>query len=761
MNTNNQKYCAKLLTQIILVISLFTYIQSSAQSKDFRTHTRGVLHQTIYNTGEVGRPAQILGFDKILSPSMEWPGYSATVVNSREYSGQHNAWGGGIWLAGNLVSKPGTAKRIYSFCGGTGKGDLPELPDDIWAFPLSIEKIENFPLNPDGTLNASYDPDEAEEIIISKWNTNLGITVTRTSRAWSYPDYDDMIIYEYEFEYTGNIDGDPEIEQTEQLRDVIISFDYSLGPSLYGYQRWYRQWKNKPGLVDDLALGYSDLKGWHDPDYWLSYSQDGGTAGDTTKAGKPEPDADLFLEFAQTGKNGGGLGSPQAVGFTILYYDTEHLAVIDPSNPNVNESELVTQGTLTQDGGGNYIEIDNNKRLKQPYNNLNEKQSYSTRVQQLGWMDVDYKEAIYQTGTDYEPPSAEWEGRAAYLFDDSQRAAKRLLMFGPYTLDQGEILKFSLAEVAGFGGEKSKQLMGGVDYKQWNIANSWNTKVSIDGQVLTEDYVADFGIPDYVNSDVVSVQDVTHKAWEAYRGVSIPFDQTTKRPVAGFLWPTENPEKGVYNLDVPPPAPIFTASSTEQGPVTISWENHVESFAHPKLTGPVNKYFIYRSESRIGPWKLLDSVSVGNYSSGNSYLYEDIDPTFKVGETKYYSIVSSDANGNYSGKTNFVKHTRSIKAVTKLDEVHVVPNPFYISSGFEGEAAEGMLGFYGLPEKCTINIYSFAGQLIQSIEHDEPVYSVTWLQISRNFQELASGMYYFVVRTPDGQTSKGKFLVIK
>ena len=46
-------------------------------------------------------------------------------------------------------------------------------------------------------------PNEAEEIIKSSWGTSVGIAVTRTSRVWSYPDYDDMIIYEYEFEYNG------------------------------------------------------------------------------------------------------------------------------------------------------------------------------------------------------------------------------------------------------------------------------------------------------------------------------------------------------------------------------------------------------------------------------------------------------------------------------------------------------------------------------------------------------------------------------
>jgi hypothetical protein len=48
-----------------------------------------------------------------------------------------------------------------------------------------------------------------EEIITAAWATPLGVTVRRTSRAWSYPDYDDLIIYEYELQYTGDTDANP------------------------------------------------------------------------------------------------------------------------------------------------------------------------------------------------------------------------------------------------------------------------------------------------------------------------------------------------------------------------------------------------------------------------------------------------------------------------------------------------------------------------------------------------------------------------
>ena len=72
------------------------------------------------------------------------------------------------------------------------------------------------------------------------------------------------------------------------------------------------------------------------------------------------------------------------------------------------------------------------------------------------------------------------------------------------------------------------------------------------------------------------------------------------------------------------------------------------------------------------------------------------------------------------------------------------------------------IGFYGLPEKCTIRIFSYAGQLIETIErNNNPVYSTEWFLVTRNGQEIASGIYLYVVTTPEGEKATGKFIIIK
>ena len=114
-----------------------------------------------------------------------------------------------------------------------------------------------------------------------------------------------------------------------------------------------------------------------------------------------------------------------------------------------------------------------------------------------------------------------------------------------------------------------------------------------------------------------------------------------------------------------------------------------------------------------------------------------------------------------SGKTNITRFQKNIGAVAEMDKVYVVPNPFVLNSGFSGTGTEDQIGFYGLPETCTIRIYSFAGQLIDVINHDVPTYSEPFYQVTLNHQVMAPGMYFFVVSTPEGDETGGKFVIIK
>lgn len=780
------------ILKILLILSSISISITFAQVRDFRIHDRGMLHETVYNTGTIGRPwVYGSGGEKTNLPMFEWPSRSRTVINGIAYDGQHNIIGAGIYITANEEGKTGRENRIFSFCGGIGSGSGPDLPLGRWSFPISIEEIENFPLLSDGSLNPDYNPDEAEEIIIAKWATSTGITVTRTSRSWSYPDYDDMIIYEYELEYTGDTDGVPEtIERTTPLVDVLFSVNYGFAPSMLGYQRHYGEWKYEGGMWR------GDNRHTFDPDYWLTYSTTTHTtapdAGVENLMAKPEPDVDLFYEFAETGKNGGGLLSPQAPGYCWLYWDTEHLAIVDPFDLSRNQSDYVRGNYILKDNTGKYFEFDENNKIKQPWQMKGA--SGNTRVSKMEdrattlderWWTVYGEVGVSsdtpsQSGRFVLPDGKTWKGRARFEWDESYNGVAITNGFGPYVMQLGDKLEFSYAEVVGYGGTPGKVACGGQVDKQFFPIRDLNKKVVINGQTVTENYLDDYGYPDYVNSDVISVNQVAHKAHEAYLGETIPYDEARKGPQRGFrpelspagfsgfegmLFPEYYPKPSVntkkYKIPVPCPAPVIKVENTAEATVKVGWNDSAEQFSHPRLLGSLVKYKVYRSEAGMGPWNLLKEINAGDYTEDNAYSFVDSDESYRLGETRFYSVISVDDKGNESGRTNITEHVKNVKSVEELGKVYAVPNPFIVNSGFTGTGNDNAIGFYGLPEECTIRIFSYAGQLVHTIEHKDPVFSTAYFQITRNNQDLASGVYFFVVSTPDGKTEKGKFIIIK
>jgi hypothetical protein len=116
----------------------------------------------------------------------------------------------------------------------------------------------------------------------------------------------------------------------------------------------------------------------------------------------------------------------------------------------------------------------------------------------------------------------------------------------------------------------------------------------------------------------------------------------------------------------------------------------------------------------------------------------------------------------------------------KLGEVKVVPNPYrtdrnyiYEQGGWEGlgrlwNENRRVVWFIHLPPKCTIRIFSLAGEVIKTIAHDDDnrqsrnvaVGQEEFELLSESNRALASGIYIYLVESGFG-TQIGKFVVIR
>ncbi|MFQ6608102.1 MAG: hypothetical protein ACE5EE_06140 [Fidelibacterota bacterium] len=103
-----------------------------------------------------------------------------------------------------------------------------------------------------------------------------------------------------------------------------------------------------------------------------------------------------------------------------------------------------------------------------------------------------------------------------------------------------------------------------------------------------------------------------------------------------------------------------------------------------------------------------------------------------------------------------------------MDEVFVVPNPYVATSIFEPSnlyksgRGERRIYFMGLPEQCTITIYTKSGKLVDTIEHNGTGGSgqEAWDLVSKDGMNIAYGIYFYVIEA-FGQEAVGKFAVIK
>ncbi len=103
----------------------------------------------------------------------------------------------------------------------------------------------------------------------------------------------------------------------------------------------------------------------------------------------------------------------------------------------------------------------------------------------------------------------------------------------------------------------------------------------------------------------------------------------------------------------------------------------------------------------------------------------------------------------------------------EFKEPYVVPNPYVGQASFEPQRfavsgrGERRIEFRGLPQTCTIRIYTVNGELVKILYHDGLQGYEPWDLRSKDNLEIAPGLYIFHVEAPDTGSYIGKFAIIK
>ena len=221
----------------------------------------------------------------------------------------------------------------------------------------------------------------------------------------------------------------------------------------------------------------------------------------------------------------------------------------------------------------------------------------------------------------------------------------------------------------------------------------------------------------------------------------------------------------------PPPPPIDVIPIPKDQTISISWPDVVEDWENP-ISGRTNfkEYRIYRSERTYnGPYERIKVLRPTSPSHVRDF-YDELtgiwaykDDEISLGVSYYYSVTSVDSVGEQSFMTNRI--VEPVKAANKPAEntlnVKVFPNPFRRKSGFPTPGEENTIVWTNLPPRCKIRIYTTNGELVRTVEHDNPnVGEAVWDQLTDAKQKTAPGIYFWTVDSDVG-TAKGTLLLIK
>jgi hypothetical protein len=288
---------SKLLLLLLIPLSVFP----QARKAEFKIHDRGVLWETMKDDGTIGAPDPTNRFQYY--PSMDWPGGPETMVkdDQRSYMLGSGLWIGGYHEGGALFF---TENGPFTY---VDKGTF---------YPL--EKTDNF------IETSSFDPAEAEQVITMRLLTSENIEVKRTSRAWSFPGYDNFIIMEYDF--TNRNAG--------KVTDLYLGFPCLIRPS---YQDFvvHNGWGDDFNRTDDMVR-YDDeylvLYSWDDtPNYTLP--SDVGNYWDDQNELRTTGYAGYALAYATPAKN--NLTQPAVVYFAQLLNNEKYFTLTSSSTADI------------------------------------------------------------------------------------------------------------------------------------------------------------------------------------------------------------------------------------------------------------------------------------------------------------------------------------------------------------------------------------------------------------------------------------------
>ncbi|MFO7768427.1 MAG: hypothetical protein R6W82_05675 [bacterium] len=182
-------------------------------------------------------------------------------------------------------------------------------------------------------------------------------------------------------------------------------------------------------------------------------------------------------------------------------------------------------------------------------------------------------------------------------------------------------------------------------------------------------------------------------------------------------------------------------------------------------------HFLSSDYSGDTPETVYTTGAMSNFGSqdANFFGWWDMAESGQTIEAAYGQVAALEFTNPVSPSNVYEFTTAAAEVVQEevdLDEVVVVPNPYYVFAEWDKNVNQRKIQFRNVPPNSTVDIYTLSGELIASLGHDEEYNSteigtVDWKIWTYEYTEAAYGLYLYVVKTADGQKKVGKFAIIR
>ncbi len=605
---------------------------------------------------------------------------------------------------------------------GAGKVLVPITSYLRFGYPDQTVNFNKVPLNDFATVDPNYSEFQNhtfDQIVQVTDSTILGINVSRKLMVWSQNFNDDYVIADLMFTNASK----------DTLDSVYVNINVSKDNLEYSNG-------NNPAIStsssDYFKLGSND---------WQHYY--GGKPGDSLRvfyeysADDPQKPGDNMGSPAVT--QDGRLLDPNMTYMAILHASKEPFSdpsqdVDDPLQPKITYS------------GRNFPKTTSND----VYNNAN---FYVVR----GGFSEDNPMPGAYPGTYHEQNSDEfgYADNSLVPANVPESASYRYVSFGPYKMYPGQKVHIVYANgYTGIGFKTGQEI--GKEWLDGTLQNPPNMPNPNTGWLP-----ANFQFP----------SGATEMDKRKDRWISMGIDSVMLSAYRA-QWNYD------HNYDIPQaPPPPTTATVTGYGDgVQIEWSD-------PNAEAMSN-FAGYRIMSRISNADTIWYQPIYDSDGSDKGVTHSIKFKNVLFGAQYYfyiqakaKIADNDPNADPTTRGKIIYSSRTLYpdvdqvqpphfSQNDLSKIRIVPNPYNIKDPLlitYGFANQRNITFYNLPPVCTIKIYTENGDLVQTIQHNNPLGtgSEPWDMLTSSQQVINSGVYIAVFTKPDGELSYQKFIVVR